>query len=44
MTRGAPIGSRREAEDALARIIPESRQAAPRVMDRDITLTDYATR
>ncbi len=42
--RWATFRSRREAEDALARIIPESRQAAPRVVDRDITLADYAAR
>ena len=42
--RWATFRSRREAEDALARIIPESRQAAPRVVDRDITLDDYAAR
>jgi integrase len=42
--RWATFPSRREAEDALARIIPESRQAAPRVVDRDIAVADYAER
>jgi integrase len=42
--RWVTLRTKREAEDALARIIPESRQAAPRVVDRDITLGDYAER
>ena len=41
--RWSTFRTRREAEDALARIIPESRQATPPVVDRDITLEAYAT-
>ncbi len=42
--RWETFSTKREAEDALSRIIPESRQASPQVVDRDITLADYAAR